>query len=422
MEGLVLPALPWVPPDDRETRMVEGVQPVAPMQVSRTKMSATPFASPLTRLSASEPKATKRPLLLMVGLLLAALPWLPPEATETRMVEGGQPPPAPRQVSRTKTSATPFKSLATRLVAEEENAMKRPSGVMAGAVLEPLSASAPAVEIETREVSVVQPPPAPVQVSRTKTSRAPLVSLATRLLARERKATKRPSELMAGSELVELPSAPPVEIETRRVLRAQPSSPRQVSRQKTSVTPLPSLATRLLASEVKARYRPLPLAAGAPLAAAPSMPLASRLERSTRCGAPGVTVNLSVFDSPPSGTSLNTVTRPGSGMSRSAEKMSAVSCVALPNVVVRSSPFQRTTDVGMNPLPLTVSVKAGSSAVAVSGESDVMSGTGLVALEVMVTLTLSETAKAFILARMVSRQPPVTVSQAGGAGTPVGAV
>src|SRR3990172_1485767 len=127
MEGLVLPALPWVPPDDRETRMVEGVQPVAPMQVSRTKMSLTPFVSPLTRLSASEPKATKRPLLLMVGLLLAALPWVPPEATETRMVEGVQPPPAPRQVSRTKTSATPFKSLATRLVAEEENAMKRPS-------------------------------------------------------------------------------------------------------------------------------------------------------------------------------------------------------------------------------------------------------------------------------------------------------
>src|SRR3989338_3314950 len=185
MEGLVLPALPWVPPDDRETRMVEGVQPVAPMQVSRTKMSLTPFVSPLTRLSASEPKATKRPLLLMAGLLPALLPCVPLVATETRIVEG------------------------------------------------------------------VQPPPAPAQVSRTKTSGAPFVSPATRLLASERKATKRPSELMAGSELVELPSAPPVEIETRRVLRAQPSSPRQVSRQKTSVTPLPSLATRLLASEGK---------------------------------------------------------------------------------------------------------------------------------------------------------------------------
>src|SRR3989338_3109327 len=246
-------AFPWVPAVETDIRRVEAEQPVAPMQVSRTKMSATPFASTLTRLSAAEPKATKRPLLLMVWLLLAALPWPPPEATETRMVEGVQPPPAPRQVSRTKTSATPFKSLATRLVAEEENAMKRPSGVMAGAVLEPLSASAPAVEIETREVEGVQPPPAPAQVSRTKTSGAPFVSPATRLLASERKATKRPSELMAGSELVELPSAPPVEIETRRVLRAQPSSPRQVSRQKTSVTPLPSPATRLSASEANAR-------------------------------------------------------------------------------------------------------------------------------------------------------------------------
>src|SRR3989304_9449522 len=137
MEGLVLPALPWVPPDDRETRMVEGAQPVAPMQVSRTKMSATPFASPLTRLSASEPKATKRPLLLMVGLLLAALPWVPPEATETRMVKGVQPPPAPRQGSRAKTSATPFRSLATRVVAQEGNAKKRPSGAKAGGGGEP---------------------------------------------------------------------------------------------------------------------------------------------------------------------------------------------------------------------------------------------------------------------------------------------
>src|SRR3990172_1472788 len=155
------------------------------------------------------------------------------------MVEGVQPL-APMQVSRRKTAATPFRSPATRFEAEEEKVTKRPSGVMAGAVLEPLSAWAPAVETETRMVSVVQPPPAPAQVSRTKTSRAPLVSLATRLLASERKATKRPSALMAGSELVELPSAPPVEIETRRVLRAQPSWPRQVSRQKTSVTPLPS--------------------------------------------------------------------------------------------------------------------------------------------------------------------------------------
>ena len=46
--------LPWVPSPASETRMVEGVQPVAPKQVSRTKISPVVLVSPATRLLAKE--------------------------------------------------------------------------------------------------------------------------------------------------------------------------------------------------------------------------------------------------------------------------------------------------------------------------------------------------------------------------------
>src|SRR3989338_5351779 len=142
MEGLVLPALPWVPPDDRETRMVEGVQPVAPMQVSRTKMSLTPFVSPLTRLSASEPNTMKRASLLIIGFVLGPLPWTPVELTEIRTVLGVQPR-VLKQVSRKKTSVTPFVSPLTRLVASEAKRTKRPLFETMGMPRLPLSAWLP---------------------------------------------------------------------------------------------------------------------------------------------------------------------------------------------------------------------------------------------------------------------------------------
>jgi hypothetical protein len=50
--------------------------------------------------------------------------------------------------------------------------------------------------------------------------------------------------------------------------------------------------------------------------------------------------------------------------------------VVLTNVVVRFAPFHRTTELLMNPLPLTVSVKAAPPAVALEGEIEVMAGTG----------------------------------------------
>src|SRR3970040_1735616 len=57
--------------------------------------------------------------------------------------------------------------------------------------------------------------------------------------------------------------------------------------------------------------------------------------------------------------------------------MAAVSCVLLRKVVVRSAPFQRTTEEEIKPLPLTVRVKPASPAVALEGNKEVKLGPGL---------------------------------------------
>ena len=65
--------------------------------------------------------------------------------------------------------------------------------------------------------------------------------------------------------------------------------------------------------------------------------------------------------------------------------MPAVTWPALTKVVERSAPFQRTTDVEMKLLPLTVSVKPAPPAVAEVGLMLVMLGTGFGSLMVKVT-------------------------------------
>ena len=63
----------------------------------------------------------------------------------------------------------------------------------------------------------------------------------------------------------------------------------------------------------------------------------------------------------------------------SAAAIWTVSCVLFTYVVVmRLVPFQRTTELLMNPVPLTVSVKSGPPGVAQNGLSQVMVGTGLI--------------------------------------------
>ena len=114
-----------------------------------------------------------------------------------RVVEGMQSCPAPKQVSRRNAPAGAEEPSTTRFRAVEPKATKRPSALMEGESLAPLASSPPDVS-ETREVVGVHPVVAPMHVSRTKISATPLVSLATRLLASDRKTTNRPSALTAG--------------------------------------------------------------------------------------------------------------------------------------------------------------------------------------------------------------------------------
>src|SRR5882724_8723780 len=236
-----------------ETRTVEGVQPVAPRQVSRTKTSSVVLVSNATKLLAPELKATKRPSLLMPLPKLLPLAWVPSLATETRTVEGVQPV-ALRQVSRTKMFEAALVSPATRSLAPDSKATKRPSGLIEK-LEPPPPAWVPSLATETRTVEGVQPV-APRQVLRTKMSEAALVSPATRLLASDWKATKRPSALTAAllalPKLLPLAWVPSLATETRTVEGVQPVAPRQVSRTKTSPKALVSPATRLLAKELKA--------------------------------------------------------------------------------------------------------------------------------------------------------------------------
>ena len=106
--GVLLAPFGSMPSGPVDTRVVVGTQPAAaPTQVSRTKMSVTPFASPRTRLFASEAKATNLPFALTEGLRLAPFGSVPSKPTETGMVTGEQLAGAPWQVSRRKTLLTP---------------------------------------------------------------------------------------------------------------------------------------------------------------------------------------------------------------------------------------------------------------------------------------------------------------------------
>ena len=112
--------------------------------------------------------------------------------------------------------------------------MYRPStlieGQQAGALL-----WLPSLATETRVVVGVQPLGAPMQVSLTKTSNHPLVSLGTRFVPTELNATNRLSPLIAALRASSLDCVPSLATETG----TQPTgAPMHVSRRKTSAAPL----------------------------------------------------------------------------------------------------------------------------------------------------------------------------------------
>ncbi len=83
-------------------------------------------------------------------------------------------------------------------------------------------------------------------------------------------------------------------------------------------------------------------------------------------------------DVPPPGAGLTTDTEALPTLAISLAAIAAVTCVALTKVVVRSEPFQRTTELETKLVPFTVNVNPEPPAVALVGEMVASVGAGLV--------------------------------------------
>ena len=114
----------------------------------------------------------------------------------------------------------------------------------------------------------------PFCTSRTNTSGSPFVSPATRFVAADVKATYRPSSLIDGSVLAPSGGAPAPRLTSCVV-------PLAWSRTKMSLTPSVSPATRLSAVDSNATYRPSSDSDGCCEGPFPSPPVLDTLERST---------------------------------------------------------------------------------------------------------------------------------------------
>jgi len=112
-------------------------------------------------------------------------------------------------------------SSAIRFVAWESNATKRPLPLISGPNDAPPRIPNPSLWLSdwTPALLTLMRSVTPVSRSCTKMSRLSFVSPATRLVANELKATKRPSPLMLGLKLDSSACAPPVATLTRRVVR-----------------------------------------------------------------------------------------------------------------------------------------------------------------------------------------------------------
>ena len=95
-----------------------------------------------------------------------------------------------------------------------------------------------------------------------------------------------------------------------------------------------------------------------------------------------MTANVELPDVPPPGAGLVTVTGKLPTAAMSAGVTAAVSCVALTNVVALAAPLKFTTELETKPVPFTVNVKAAPPTVALVGESVVITGDGLLIVNV----------------------------------------
>src|SRR4029077_15555236 len=147
-----------------------------------------------------------------------------------------------------------------------------PLPLMAGLIVEPLP-WAPTLDWLTSEVLAGQVAVTPAQVSRTKTSSRLFVSLATRVVALEAKATNSTLLLRCGVALRAFPGVmPSVATETSVVAGVQPlPTPVQASRRKVSWMPPVGVVMRLVAVEEKVKKRPSSLSMDCELTLLPAV-------------------------------------------------------------------------------------------------------------------------------------------------------
>src|SRR3990172_531392 len=111
--------------------------------------------------------------------------------------------------------------------------------------------------------------------------------------------------------------------------------------------------------------------------------IAAAGERLLMAGTGLLMVRSVALDVPPPGKGLKTVIENVPALVTSPAGICAVICVLLTNMVSRASPLKFTTELLLNPVPFTVSVKALPDAVTVVGEMVVKTGTGLLIVKVL---------------------------------------
>ena len=167
----------------------------------------------------------------------------PPLAVEISIVDGVQPPPAFRHVSRKYTSGVPAVAVATRFVAVETKATNLPSPLIATCELGPFAGLTPSPETEIKLTAGVQPEGTPAQVLATNTCGVvPLnVTVGTRFVASDMNASSIPLEFIAGSEPAPFAMTPFGPESISVVLGVHEDVvPRHESKRKMSGTPLVS--------------------------------------------------------------------------------------------------------------------------------------------------------------------------------------
>jgi len=122
------------------------------------------------------------------------------------------------------------------------------------------------------------------------------------------------------------------------------------------------------------------------------------------------TGRLTAFEVPPPGAGVFTVMGKSPTAAISLARICAVTCVALTNAVVRAAPLNRTTELLLKFVPLTVNVNAALPAVLLGGDNVVTVGTGLFTAKLSAGVDVPPPGVGFVTVTEIV--PVVTISDA----------